>query len=185
MSLLFNRDKLKVLYAANREKRIKAIESLLNREEDLSSDAGASHKFIMQQDKDETLLTLYTMAALDEKKESSWKALMEKAFPNDDWSEFTNPELKLEKAISPYEGIQESLKDIASKNPVKYLRDGSKKKTAVEGKTVFDCILDQSENSISGKTVFIECKFTSDISVQTTYLTIRNQLARCIDVGLA
>lgn len=178
MGLLFDREFLKSLFSSDKEKRIKGIESLINRDTNVSS---LNKRFAHQKEKDETLLTLYTMAFLNKSGPESWRKLLEKGYVDDDWTNLENIKLELEKAISPTKEVMEAIRNKTIQNPVKYLREESKSKQVVEGKTTFDCLLTLN-NQIK---IFIECKFTSDISYQTTYITNQNQIARCIEVGLA
>ncbi|MDQ0201074.1 hypothetical protein [Neobacillus ginsengisoli] len=178
MNLILDREFLKSLFSSEKEKRIKGIESLINRDTNLSS---LNKRFAHQKEKDETLLTLYTMAFLHKNGPKSWRKLLEKGFVDDDWTDLAEVKLELEKAISPTKEVMETIRSKTFQNPVKYLREESKSKQVIEGKTTFDCTLTLNNQ----KKIFIECKFTSDISYQTTYFTTRNQIARSIEVGLA
>lgn len=74
------------------------------------------------------------------------------------------------------------LKDNLTKRQfIPYVLDSAYGKANLEGATNVDAILLNSKN---GFAVLIEAKVLSDISYETTYNTIRNQIARNIDVML-
>ncbi|WP_409294061.1 hypothetical protein V1498_12540 [Peribacillus sp. SCS-26] len=181
MDLLKDKEYLKSLFAGDSVKRLAGLEALLNRTRPESNTDGKSRKYIQQADKDETLITLFALSTLQKIGASAWEDLMDNAFPGKARDPIINHCLKLEKAISPSREILDLLQIKAQTNPVKYIREDIKENKPVEGKTTFDAVL-KLNGAIK---VYIECKFTSDISCQTTYVTTRNQLARCIEVGLA
>lgn len=72
-------------------------------------------------------------------------------------------------------------KNLAKRQFIPYILDSAYRKTNLEGPTNVDAILLNSKN---GFVVLIEAKVLSDISYETTYDTMRNQIARNIDVML-
>jgi hypothetical protein len=190
MSLIFEKDYLASLYSQDKQKRMTQIEKLMCNEKSFYSKhingypkAIDQVKTPLQIQKDEMIITLYTFAAIHLGDHALWGKLLEKAFPNETWNHQSNVNactLELEKAISPTNDILESIKPIAANHPVKYARNISMLDKTLESSTNFDAVL-----TAEPRKVFFECKFTSDISYDTTHCTIRNQIARCIDVGLA
>ncbi|MBU9714129.1 hypothetical protein [Evansella tamaricis] len=186
MNLIFEKDYLASLYSRDQQKRMANIEKLLNNQQDFDTSnpnglpkSTSLVRHPLQIQKDETILTLLTFAAIHLGANTSWNHLLSSHFL-DQWSNTTEPmELKLEKAVSPTEAILQSLQSEASKHPVHYARTISHHDKPIEGPTNFDAVL-----TTNSKNVFFECKFTSDISHDTTHCTSRNQIARCIDVGL-
>ncbi|PGT15165.1 hypothetical protein [Bacillus cereus] len=183
MTLIFDREYLKSLFVGDKEKRIRRVEESLRRvyEYSVNRQEGnvKSQKRILQADKDETIITLYTFAAIHKSKNDGWNDILTKCFPSESWN-IHNTNLRLEQAISPSKNMQDRLRGQALSNPVKYLREQCNSEKRVEGKTNFDALLEVNTD----KKIFFECKYTSDISYQTTYVTERNQIARCIEVGL-
>ncbi|WP_139891390.1 hypothetical protein [Bacillus sp. D386] len=182
-SLIFDRDYLKSLFAGDKEKRVSRIEDSLQREHEYSFNRQdiiqKKLKSIPQSDKDETIITLYTFAALQKGGNNGWKDILTKCYPSESWN-INNTKLLLERAISPSKNMQNRLRSRALSNPVRYIREQCNSEKLVEGKTNFDALLEINND----KKIFFECKYTSDISYQTTYITDRNQIARCIEVGL-
>ena len=72
-------------------------------------------------------------------------------------------------------------KNLNKRQFIPYVLDSAKGKVNLEGATNVDAILLNSEN---GFAVIIEAKVLSDISYEITYDTMRNQIARNIDVML-
>lgn len=182
MDLIFDREYLKSLFAGDQEKRIAHVEKSLERANDYySSNAPTSNNFkkTLQFEKDETIITLLTMAAIKKCGKEAWVDLLATCFPRSDMK-FVKPEIFLEKAIHPSMKVQGKLKSFALTHPVNYIRKLSTTKRVVEGKTNFDAVL-SLENGVN---IYFEGKFTSDIDYHTTYITERNQIARCIEVGL-
>ncbi|MFJ8243691.1 hypothetical protein [Peribacillus asahii] len=184
MELIFDREYLKSLFVGDKEKRISRVEESLRRGHESLVSGQESNvknlKHIFQSYKDETLITLYTFAALHKSGNDGWNDILTKCFPSESWN-IENTNLMLEQAISPSKKMQDRLRCQALSNPVKYLREQCSFEKTVEGKTNFDALLEINTD----QKVFFECKYTSDISYQTTYVTERNQIARCIEVGLA
>lgn len=108
------------------------------------------------------------------------------------WDECLNGELKLffEPNIpSPKEYLDWISKNINTKQFVPYVIEKARHNTKantfrsnLEGPTNVDALLINPEN---GFAVFFEAKVLSDISYQTSYDSIRNQLIRNIDVMLS
>jgi hypothetical protein len=73
------------------------------------------------------------------------------------------------------------LKDLTKRQFIPYVLDSAEGKLNLEGATNVDAILLNSKNRFA---VIIEAKVLSDISYETTYDTMRNQIARNIDVML-
>lgn len=182
---IFNKQQLLNLYASDQEARIAHFENLLHQadlqqQEDGGLKAVHSMKGPLQIYKDEPSLTLVTIAALALCGSQVLAGLLIKVFPNANWSA-DNIKVVLEKAVSPTAEIMESIEREVMSHPVKYAREAAQRKSNWEGPTVFDAII-TFPNQVN---VFVEAKFTSDISIDTTHRTSRNQIARCIDVGLA
>jgi hypothetical protein len=72
-------------------------------------------------------------------------------------------------------------KEIEKVHLIPYIVDSAFGKSNLEGTTKIDALLLNSKN---GFAVVIEAKVLSDISYETTYNTMRNQIARNIDVML-
>lgn len=78
-------------------------------------------------------------------------------------------------------------KHLSSRQPVRYVRDAARhpkedrNRSDLEGATCVDAILINRRN---GFAVLFEAKVTSDLSCQVSFDSLRNQLARSIDVGL-
>ncbi|WP_261303982.1 hypothetical protein [Paenibacillus andongensis] len=187
---IFQRSELLGLYAGDKEARVSHFENLLvsaaKAEEDPLMRVTKSVNRLkepLQYYKDEPSITLVTFAALSRVGLAAWEELLKQAFPLQDWhSKFMDkPKIELEKGISPSPEILASLRSDALRHPVKYVRDAADIKKTIEGVTDFDAVITLTEDIM----VFIEAKYTSDISIDTTHCTARNQLARCIDVGLA
>ncbi|WP_078592944.1 hypothetical protein [Evansella clarkii] len=186
MSLIFDREELRKLYSKDKDRRMLYIEKLVEKEKafyaantELPKDLSKVREAV-QIHKDENILTLLTFAALNKGGNQVWDNMLYKAFGSDWGTSKKEYEVMLEQAVSPSKEIKESLIKPASEHPVKYARDISELDKAIEGPTTFDAVLEADKRE-----VFFECKFTSDISSDTTHCTSRNQIARCIDVGLA
>lgn len=126
MILIFDREYLKSLFVGDKEKRIRRVEESLRRvyEYSVNGQGGnvKSQKRILQADKDETIITLYTFAAIHKSKNDGWNDILTKCFPSESWNIY-NTNLKLEQAISPSKNMQDRLRGQALSNPVKYLRE--------------------------------------------------------------
>lgn len=183
---IFNKQQLLNLYASDQEARVAHFENLLyqadlQQQEDGGLKAVHSMKGPFQIYKDEPSLTLVTLASLLLCGSQALTGLLKKVFPSSDWPPSDNIKIVLEKAVSPTAEIMESIEREVMSHPVKYVREAAQRKSNWEGPTVFDANI-TFPNQVN---VFVEAKFTSDISIDTTHCTARNQIARCIDVGLA
>lgn len=190
MMNLFGREFLKSLYASDAEARVSHVERLIRSASEFGKTlldgypkSADKVKGPLQFHKDEPSITLFTFAALLKCNPIVWRQLLENCFPDTDWTSIDTDDIvvELEKSISPTPAILAGLAGSAGSHPVKYVRECARDKTVVEGATDFDAVI-TIQKSIK---IFVECKFTSDISVDTTYNTTRNQIARCIDIGLA
>jgi hypothetical protein len=91
-------------------------------------------------------------------------------------------EVTLEKQFSPSKQYMKLLRKQCENHPIKYIREQApqhRENQPLEGKTHADAFIRTDKLLI-----FFEIKFTSDISYDTTFNPIRNQLARLVDVGL-
>ncbi|SES26786.1 hypothetical protein [Salipaludibacillus aurantiacus] len=185
MDLIFEEKYLASLYSRDQQGRMRHIEKLAANEKAYEYTHKELPKSIslvrdkLQIHKDESILTLLTFAALNKGEGELWNKLLNQIFQTEWEDSGKNFELKLEKAVSPTKEILMVLKKEAAQHPVKYAREISKKDKPIEGATNFDAVL-----CTNPKKVFFEAKFTADISSDTTHCTNRNQIARCIDVGL-
>lgn len=137
-----------------------------------------------QYDKAEELITFYTFAPLelrDDKKEII-QEILRLASVNEPIGEFAD--LGFEKQLKPLQGYLKWLTKEVSRHPVRYIRKQGKEHVnrgkRLEANTHVDAVI-ETKNLL----IFIEVKFTSDISAETTFNPNRNQLARTIDVGIA
>lgn len=139
----------------------------------------------LQYFKDETLLTLYGLVALDlcdplAGRTARLDELLRLALGNS-WSGFaaTAPRLSLEPQISPPADYLTSLTERLEEHPVAYVRALGEGNGRLEGATHLDAQIRDADRRI-----LFEAKFLSDISCQTTYGVERNQIARNLDAGL-
>ena len=137
-----------------------------------------------QYDKAEELITFYAFAPLelrDDKKEII-QEILRAANLNEPVGEFVD--LGFEKQFKPPQGYLKWLEKEVSRHPVRYVREQGKNHVSrsrrLEANTHVDAVI-ETEHLL----IFIEVKFTSDISPQTTFDAKRNQLARTIDVGIS
>lgn len=186
LDLIFDRGYLASLFPSEGYQRIEHITKMAEERDRLFDDDQKLFpapvdllKKLLGVEQDETLLTLFTFAAINRCGEESWRSLLTKAFPDLKWdgSALTRS-IQLAKEIMPKRS-QPFLKYQAKDHPVKYLREVSQYEEELEGKSLFDAVI-----SINGINIFTVCKFTSDISYETTFVTNRNQIARSIDAGL-
>ena len=91
--------------------------------------------------------------------------------------------LDFERLIQPPEGYLRWLAKEAEKHPLRYIRAQARehvsKGKALETSSHVDVVLEDKD-----LLTWVEMKFTSDISPQTTFNNYRNQLARTIDSGI-
>ncbi|MGE7892322.1 hypothetical protein ACQKNG_02820 [Bacillus cereus] len=82
MTLIFDREYLKSLFVGDKEKRIRRVEESLRRvyEYSVNRQEGnvKSQKRILQADKDETIITLYTFADIHKSKNDGWNDILTK-----------------------------------------------------------------------------------------------------------
>ena len=114
--------------------------------------------------------------------------LLSKAYPNIQehiWDEHLSGDLHLyfeANLPSPHEYKQLWLRGhLNQRQFIPYILESDNKRKNLEGPTNVDAVLINADN---GFAVVIEAKVLSDISYQTTYDTMRNQIARNIDVML-
>jgi len=141
-----------------------------------------------QYDKAEELITFYTFAPLElrEDRKDVVEEILKLANIHQSLEEPVEEPVSLgfEKQFQPPEGYLKWLTKEVSRHPVRYVREQGKehavKGKQLEGNTHVDAVI-KAKNLL----IFIEVKFTSDISCDTSFNTNRNQLARIIDVGIA
>jgi len=134
--------------------------------------------------KAEELITFYTFAPLllREDKLEKINEVLKSANINE--PAIGKVSLSIEEPLPSPEGYLSWLKDEALKiNPVKYIQEQAinhqKRNKTLETATHVDAVI-KTGNFV----IFVEMKFTSDISIGTTFNPYRNQLARLIDVGI-
>ena len=150
---------------------------------DSARKSGNLDKFANQYDKAEELITFYTFAPMllrQDKLEMVNDVLKLAKINKPAIGELS---LTIEKPLPCPEGYLSWLKDEALKiNPVRYVREQAvnhqKRNKTLETATHVDAVI-KTGNFV----IFVEMKFTSDISTDTTFNPYRNQLARLIDVG--
>jgi hypothetical protein len=161
------------------EARKKKLESWVEKAE-IARNSGSLDKRKNQYDKAEELLTWYTFAPLFRMSEElRILTINEFLEPLIGSNAITSaPELYVEKMLPSSTSYLDS---ITSEHPVKYIREKMeqhrKKGSRLEGFTHIDFLIESDELIIP-----IEAKFTSDIDVQREYNSVRNQIARTIDV---
>jgi len=137
-----------------------------------------------QYDKAEELITFYTFAPLELREDR--KKVIEKILKLANVNKTVEDpvEIGFERQFRPPEGYFMWIDREAGKHPVKYVREQGKrhvdKGKPLETNTHVDAVIETKSLLI-----FIEVKFTSDISSETTFNTNRNQLARTIDAGIS
>lgn len=185
----------------NLKKRIAKFEkSIKNYGEYIPDDTDTKKwKIIRQIEKDETFWTassLMTLFHSDNRKEELKKMLIQafgekpplEGFSN--WEDCLNGDLKLffePRISSPIEYRKYLQKEVENRNFIPYILDNAKDKNgayrlSLEKTTNVDAILLNLDN---GFNVFIEAKVLSDISYSVTYDSMRNQIARNLDVMLS
>jgi len=136
-----------------------------------------------QYDKAEELITFYTFAPIELRKNKANVIQEVLKLANIRVQLEGEISLDFEKQFEPSKDYLKWLENEIAKHPVKYIRkqglEHIQNGKSLETKSHIDAVLN-SGNFL----VFIETKFTSDISVQTTFNVNRNQLARIIDVGI-
>jgi hypothetical protein len=146
-------------------------------------DETSLEKGLNQYDKAEELITFYSFAPLGLREDK--KGLLHKILAMAGVHQIIEKDVKIkfEKLYAPPKEYLSWFSSKASNHPVRYVREQAKEHIKenkdLETETHVDAVID-AENVV----IFIETKFTSDISVQTTFNANRNQLARLIDVGI-
>ncbi len=137
-----------------------------------------------QYDKAEELISFYTFAPLDLRKDK--KKVVQEVLGFCGIGEPVEEPLTLdfERQLSPPKGYLEWLDREVSKHPIRYIREQGREhaeaRKPLETNTHVDVVL-EAKNLL----MLVEVKFTSDISSQTTFNVHRNQLARTVDVGIS
>ena len=137
-----------------------------------------------QYDKAEELITFYTFAPLELREDK--KEVIENILKLADVNKTLDGSVSLgfEKQFNPPAGFLKWLNNEVSKHPINYIRKQGKEHVKrgrrLEANTHVDVVF-ESDNLL----IFVEVKFTSDISHETTFNPNRNQLARNIDVGIS
>jgi hypothetical protein len=165
------------------EARIQKMKKWIHQSE-LARKTGNMEPYPNQYDKAEELITFYTFAPF---------------FLSSNQAELTNKILKLagitvgidsvvsaglERLMPPPQGYLAWMQEQVNSHPVRYIREQSvsrkNENKLLEAPTHVDAFI-ETERLL----ILFEMKFTSDISVQTTFNPYRNQLARLIDVGIS
>lgn len=134
--------------------------------------------------KAEELITFYTFAPLDLRSDQQElvNEILRLAGVNENVQSVKR--ISFEKLVQPPTAYLSWIENEVRNHPIKYVReqakDHNKRKKALETATHVDAVI-ETDNFV----IFVEMKFTSDISVQTTFNPYRNQLARLIDVGIS
>ncbi len=143
-----------------------------------------SDKKAHQYDKAEELITFYTFAPFLLRQDKT--ELVNRILKLGNISETAIGEvtLTLEKSFHSPEGYLSWLRGVVEESiPVQHVREQAKehrlRNRTLETGTHADAAIETANFE-----VFVEMKFTSDISVETTFNPYRNQLARLIDVGI-
>jgi hypothetical protein len=137
-----------------------------------------------QYDKAEELITFYTFAPIELRKDKA--NVIQEVLKLANIRVQLEGEIRLdfERQFEPSKDYLKWLENEVVKHPVKYIRKQGLEHIAnakpLETNTHVDVVL-ESNNFL----VLVEMKFTSDISAQTTFNVNRNQLARMIDVGIS
>jgi len=135
-----------------------------------------------QYDKAEELITFYTFAPIELRKDKANVIQEVLKLANIRVQLEGEISLDFEKQFEPSKDYLKWLENEVAKHPVKYIRkqglEHIRNGKSLETKSHIDAVL-KSRNFL----VFIETKFTSDISAQTKFNVNRNQLARIIDVA--
>jgi len=145
---------------------------------------GSLNEKLNQYDKAEELITFYTFAPLELRKDKrrAIQDILGLTKVNETAGELVN--LNFEKQFKPPQGYLTWLEQEVSRHPVRYVREQGKNHVSrsrrLEANTHVDAVI-ETEHLL----IFIEVKFASDISCETSFNANRNQLARTIDVGIS
>jgi len=179
MRLLFE-DLAKKHFTAERIQKFKSWIENANK----ARKAGSLDERLNQYDKAEELITFYTFAPLElrEDRKDVVEEILKLANVHESLEEPVS--LSFEKQFQPPRGYLKWLTEEVSRHPVRYIRELGKKHAnegrRLETDTHVDVVI-RTKNLL----IFVEMKFTSDISTQTTFNPYRNQLARTIDAGIS
>lgn len=165
------------------QERVEKLRDWVRNADRVRESKDSSDKRANQYDKAEELVTFYSFAPLalrEDKKEVIQNVLRLANIKEDVDGKI---ELGFEKHFPPPKGYLKWLQKEVSNHPVKYVREQGrnhiKRDKPLETNSHVDALI-ESDNLV----IFVEMKFTSDISVQTTFNVSRNQMARLIDVGI-
>ena len=134
--------------------------------------------------KAEELITFYALAplVLESDKEGVVKEILRLAGVKVNVEKVDR--MSFEELVQPPTAYLSWIENEVKNHPIKYVReqakDHKKRRKPLETATHVDAVI-ETDNL----TIFFEMKFTSDISVQTTFNPCRNQLARLVDVGIS
>lgn len=146
--------------------------------------AGSLDGRLNQYDKAEELITFYTFAPLELRKDKIYvvEEILELANVHESLEEPMN--LGFERQLQPPEGYLRWLAKEVDRHPLTYIRKQGREHISngkpLETNTHVDVVI-KAKNLLA----LVEVKFTSDISSQTTFNAHRNQLARTIDAGMS
>ena len=162
--------------------RIRKIKRLIEHA-DSARKTGNLHSFPNQYDNAEELITFYAFAPLIL---SSNKApLIDEILRLAEIKEHVNSVVSvgLERLLRSPSGYLAWLQGQVDNHPIRYIREQARShkngNKPLETATHVDALI-ETENLV----IIIKIKFTSDISVETTFNPCRNQLARLIDAGI-
>jgi len=167
-------------YFHNRDARVQKLQKWIN---DANEAKDKLEKRANQYYKAEELITFYTFAPLLQKNDLKLvNDILKLAQINE--QAIGNVVLSLEKPIFSPKGYLSWLREEVLKiNAVSYMREQAiihlELNKTLETATHVDVEI-KTDNLV----IFVEMKFTSDISINTTFNPYRNQLARLIDVGI-
>ncbi|MDH5268113.1 MAG: hypothetical protein OEW62_10610 [Candidatus Bathyarchaeota archaeon] len=165
------------------EKRVQKFKDWID-SANQAKDAYSLDEKANQYDKAEELVTFYTFAPLElrENKKEAVQEILKLANIHEHVEELID--VSFEKQLETPKGYLGWLTREVGTHHVRYVREQRKEHVKrgrrLEANTHVDTVI-ETKNLL----ILIEVKFTSDISPQTTYNSIRNQLARTIDVGIS
>jgi len=166
------------------QERVEKLRDWVQNADRVRASKDSSDKRANQYDKAEELITFYSFAplALREDKKEVIQNVLRLANIKEDVDGKT--ELGFEKQFPPPKGYLKWLTNHVDEHPVRYVRkqaiDHIKRGKTLETNTHVDFAV-ETDNLL----ILIEMKFMSDISVQTTFNSNRNQLSRLVDVGIS
>jgi hypothetical protein len=181
MKLLFEEIASKCFKPANA--RIRKLKKWVKQTE-LARKTGNLEPYPNQYDKAEEIITFYTFAPyfLSSKQVDLTNKTLKLAGITDSVDSVVSA--GLERLMPPPPGYLAWMQEQIKNHPVRYIREQAASRKnhnkPLEAPTHVDAFI-ETDNLI----IFVEMKFTSDISMQTTFNPYRNQLARLIDVGIS